>query len=156
MDKRNTVFGFLGRVFMLYGITTALLNILCLIAGSEAKGFSTMFSLGSDGISVATSGQFLLTVTFVAALRELFMTDMLIKDMRIGLRIGLMFASVFALTIVMILIFDWFPADDPVSWIMFLISSVVSCGISVTISTLAEKMENKKLEEALKQVKGGK
>lgn len=155
MEKRQTVFGFLAWVFMLYGILTALLNILCMLFGNEAKELSNMFSLGSDGIGTATSWQFLLAVTCIAAIKELFMTDILIKNMNIGVRIALMFAGAFAVTVTLILVFGWFPADNALCWILFVISSAVSCGISVAVSTLAEKAENKKLEEALKQIKGG-
>lgn len=155
MEERQTVFGFLKRVFMMYGIMTMLLNVLCMLFGGEAKGISCIFSLGSEGISTATSRQFFLAVAFMAALRELFMTDILIKNMNIGVRIALMFASVFAVMVSMILIFGWFPAYDLFSWVLFVISSAVSCGVSVTISLLAERAENRKLAEALKQIKGG-
>ncbi|MBP3858091.1 MAG: hypothetical protein IK990_21005, partial [Ruminiclostridium sp.] len=62
MDKRFTVFEFLAQVFMIYGITTGLLNIFCMLFGNEAVGYSTIFSLATTGVSVATSLQFLLAV----------------------------------------------------------------------------------------------
>ena len=153
MDKRFTVFGFLAQVFMIYGITTALLNIFCLLFGNEAADYSTIFSLAGAGLSVATSMQFLLAITIVIVLRLIFMTDMLIKKMPLGARIAALFASGFAVIIGFVILFGWFPIDDPLAWIMFLISFPVSCTASVLISTAAQRSENRRLEEALKRIK---
>jgi len=153
MDKRFTVFGFLAQVFMIYGITTGLLNIFCMLFGSVAEGYSTLFSLAGAGVSVATSLQFLLTVTVIMILRLVFMSDMLIKNMPLGARIAAMFVSVFAVTIVCVFLFGWFPVNDLPAWVMFIVCFAVSCAVSVIISTAAERQENRKLDEALKRIK---
>ena len=153
MDKRFTIFGFLGQVFMIYGITTGLLNIFCMLFGNIAADYSSMFSLAGSGISVATSLQFLAAVTIVIVLRSIFMTDLLIKNMPLAARITTMFASVFAVILIFVFIFGWFPANDPIAWIMFVVCFIVSCSVSVAISTAAERQENKKLDEALKKIK---
>lgn len=153
MDKRFTVFGFLAQVFMIYGITTGLLNIFCMLFGNEAAVYSTIFSLANTGVSVATSLQFLLAVTIVIILRVVFMTDMLIKSMPLGARIAAMFVSVFAVIVTFVFVFGWFPATDPLAWIMFIVCFAVSCAVSVIISTAAERQENRRLDEALKRVK---
>lgn len=153
MDKRFTVFGFLSQVFMIYGITTGLLNVFCILFGNEAAGYSTIFSLAGAGVGIATSFQFLAAVTLVIILRVVFMTDMLIRGMPLPARIAAMFVSVFAVIVTFVFIFGWFPADDPLAWIMFIVCFAVSCGVSVTVSTIAEKQENRRLDEALKRVK---
>ena len=153
MDKKFTIFGFLAQVFMIYGITTGLLNLFCLLFGSEAEGYSTIFSLAGAGVGVATSLQFLIAVTIVIMLRVVFMTDILIKNMSLGARIAAMFVSVFAVIIAFVFLFGWFPADDPLAWIMFIVCFAVSCTVSVIISTAAERQENRRLDEALKRVK---
>lgn len=153
MDKRFTVFEFLAQVFMIYGITTGLLNIFCMLFGNEAVGYSTIFSLATTGVSVATSLQFLLAVTIVIILRVVFMTDMLIKKMPLGARIAAMFVSVFAVIIVFVFLFGWFPATDLLAWLMFIVCFAVSCAVSVIISTAAERQENRRLDEALKRIK---
>ena len=153
MDKRFTVFEFLAQVFMIYGITTGLLNIFCMLFGNEAVGYSTIFSLATTGVSVATSLQFLLAVTIVIVLRVVFMTDKLIKNMSLGSRIAAMFVSVFAVIIAFVFLFGWFPATDLLAWLMFIVCFAVSCAVSVIISTIAERQENRKLDEALKRIK---
>lgn len=153
MEKNFRALKFLSQVFIIYGATTLLLNIFCIIFGEMSKGLSGIFSLGSKGVSVAASLQFLLAVTVITALRVVFMTDILIKKMPIAVRIVALFASAFAVTVAFILLFDWFPADMPLAWIMFVVCFAVSCTVSTVISVLAEKHENRRLEEALRRCK---
>lgn len=153
MDKNFSLLKYLSQVFMIYGITTGLLNIFCILFGTSAYGLSTIFSLGNAGVGVATSFQFLLAVSVIVGLRLIFTTDILIKKMPIAARIIAMFAGAFATILVFIFAFDWFPADMPIAWIMFIVCFAISCGASTAISVLAEKQENRRLEEALKRYK---
>lgn len=153
MDKDFSLLKFLSHVFMIYGITTGLLNIFCILFGESAHGFSTIFSFGSAGVSVATSLQFLLAVSVIVGLRSVFMTDILIKKMPLAARIIVMFAGAFGTILVFVFLFDWFPADMPMAWIMFIVCFILSCAVSTIISMLAERQENRKLEEALKRYK---
>lgn len=153
MDKSFSVLKYLSQVFTIYGITSGLLNIFCILFGKSAYGFSTIFSLGNSGVSVATSFQFLLAVSLIVGLKFIFMTDILIKKMPLAARIIVMFAGAFATMIVFIFAFGWFPADMPIAWIMFIVCFIISCAVSTLISVLAEKQENRRLEEALKRYK---
>lgn len=153
MDKNFSIFKFLSQVFMIYGITTGILNIFCILFGTSAHGLSTIFSLENAGVGVATSFQFLLAVSIIVGLRAILLTDILIKKMPLAARIITMFASAFAVIIVFIFLFDWFPANYPMAWIMFIVCFVISCIVSTLLSVLAEKQENRRLEEALKRYK---
>ena len=153
MDKKFSILEFCSQVFTIYGITIVLLNIFCILFGASAQELSTIFSMGSHGLGVATSFQFLLAVLAITVLRFIFMTDILIIKMPTAARIAAMFAGTFAIILVFIIAFDWFPADLPMAWIMFLICFVVCCTVGTMISLIAEKQENRKLEEALKRYK---
>ncbi len=153
MDKKFSILEFCSQVFTIYGITIVLLNIFCILFGASAQELSTIFSMGSHGLGVATSFQFLLAVLAITVLRFIFMTDILIVKMPTAARIAAMFAGTFAIILVFIIAFDWFPADLPMAWIMFLICFVVCCTAGTVISLIAEKQENRKLEEALKRYK---
>ncbi|MCI9410078.1 MAG: hypothetical protein HFJ89_09730 [Oscillospiraceae bacterium] len=153
MDKNFSVLKFLSQVFMIYGITTGLLNIFCILFGRSAYDFSTIFSLGNTGVGIATSFQFLLAVFLIVGLKFIFMTDILIKKIPLAARIIIMFTGAFATILVFIFAFGWVPANMPIAWIMFIICFVLSCAVSTVISVLAEKQENRRLEEALKRYK---
>ena len=41
----------------------------------------------------------------------------------------------------------------PLAWVIFIVCFIISCTVSTFISVLAEKQENRRLEEALKRYK---
>ncbi|MDE6133520.1 MAG: DUF3021 family protein [Oscillospiraceae bacterium] len=153
MDKKFSVLKFLSKVFIIYGVTTLLLNILCALFGTAAYGLSTIFSFGNAGVGIETSMQFLFAVLIICALKYIFMTDILIKKMPLAARIITMFAGTFGVILIFIFMFGWFPADMPIAWIMFIICFIICCTVSTLLSVLAEKQENRRLEEALKRYK---
>lgn len=153
MDKNFSVLKFFSQIFTIYGITTVLLNIFCVMFGESAYEFSTIFSLKSAGVGVAASFQFLLALSIITALRFVFMTDILIKKMPFIARIIALFSGVFATIITFVFTFKWFPSDMPIAWIMFIVCFIISCTVSTIISVIAEKQENRKLDEALKRYK---
>lgn len=155
MEKKKGILGFLSQIFMLFGIIVLLMSVFAVMFGDDAKEISTIFSLGNKGLSFETLIQFLSAIAIICILRFVFMTDTLIRKMPVSLRIILMFISVVAVIIGFVFAFGWFPVTDISAWIMFCVCFVLSCGISTFISVLAEKQENKKLEEALKRFKEG-
>ena len=153
MNKRETVFGILAQIFTTYGLTNIILNIFCMMFGRNAEGYSSMFSLAGEGISTATCFQFLLAAVLVILIRTVFMTDILIKKMPAAARIAAMISCVFAVIMIFVFIFGWFPTDLPIAWIMFVICFAVSCLTSIFVTSLAERQENRRLDEALKRIK---
>lgn len=153
MDKKPTIFDYLSQVFMIFGITILLLNIFCLIFGEIAREFSAIFVLGSEGLSVETMLQFLLAIAITITFRFIFMTDLIIKKMPLLARIIVLFSASFLNIMVFIIVCGWFPVNNLLAWIMFLISFAVSCTASTLISILWEKTENKRLAEALDKLK---
>lgn len=155
MDNKPTILDYLSQVFMIFGITVLLLNIFCLMFGESAKEFSTIFTLGNLGLSVKTMLQFLLAIAITIVFRFAFMTDALIKKMSLAVRIIAMFTAAFLNIVVFIILCGWFPMNNPIAWVMFLISFAVSCTVSTVVSLYNERAENRKLEEALKKFKEG-
>lgn len=153
MDKKTTIFDYLSQVFMIFGITILLLNIFCLIFGETAREFSAIFAMGSAGLSIETMLQFLLAIAITITLRFIFMTDMIIKKMPLTARIIVLFAAAFLNIVAFVIVCGWFPINDLLAWIMFLISFAVSCTASTLVSILWERTENKRLEEALNKLK---
>ena len=153
MDKKPTIFDYLSQVFMIFGITILVLNIFCLIFGELAKEFSSIFALGSGGLSVETMLQFLLAIAITITFRFVFMTDLIIKKMPLLARIIVLFAAAFLNIMVFVIVCGWFPVNNLLAWIMFLISFAVSCTASTLVSILWEKTENKRLAEALEKLK---
>lgn len=152
MNKRN-VLHYLSQTFMIFGIITLLLNIFAMLFGEQAQEISAIFRLGSKGIDVSSSLQFLLAIALIVALRFIFETNFMIKKIPFITRIILLFAIALGIVIAFIFLFDWFPVNEVMPWIMFIVCFGISCGIGTIISTISEKQENRKLEEALRKFK---
>ncbi|MBQ6787956.1 MAG: hypothetical protein IJO85_09545 [Lachnospiraceae bacterium] len=153
MEKKRTIFDYLGQVLMIFGITILILNVFCVVFGENAKEISTMFAMGSDGISVSTSFQFLLVSIIVVVLRFLFFTDSIIKNMSLPVRTGSMYVAIISVILVMNWVFGWFPADMWQAWLGFVLSFIV-CSVVSTITVLVkDKLENEKMQDALKKYK---
>lgn len=152
--KKESVFSFFTKVFMTYGLTIFIINIMCLVVGEGAREYSTMFSLGSQGLSVATQMRFLALCFIITLLRFVFFTDAVIKNWHTPARVAAMFAALIAVMVAFIIIFRWFPVDDALAWLLFLVCFAVSTALSTVISLAKEKSENRKLEEALMRIKG--
>lgn len=155
MKQKNTIFDFVGQIFMIFGFTVICLNVFCLWFGESAKEFSTIFELGSKGLSSATMFQFLLETVFIVILREIFFTYKWIKKASIGVRTASMFSSVIVTIILLVYLFGWFPVDMWQPWVCFILSFGISAGVSTRVSVLKERAENKKMEEALQRLKEG-
>lgn len=153
MDQKLSIFDYLAQVFMIFGITTVLLNLFCLLFGESAREVSAIFSLGSEGVGVLTSFQFLLAIGLITILRVLFMTDHLVKKMSLTVRVIFLFTGAFIIILTFIVVCRWIPADVPAAWVLFIVCFAVSCTVSTLISMLHEKQENKKLAEALQKMK---
>lgn len=153
MDEKKTIFDYLGQIITIFGFAMLVIHLFCLFFGDSAKDFSSIFALGSRGISTETAFQFFLISVLITGLRLLFFTDLLIKKMSVWLRTVCMLGSGVLLTAAFILAFHWFPADMWQAWAMFFVCFGISFLGSCFITTLREKLENRRMEEALRRLK---
>lgn len=153
-NKRETVFDWLGQIFLVFGIEMMCMVVFCTAFGERAKSYSTMFELGKDGVSISIMLQYFLMAVIIITLKFLFFTDMVIKKMSVTLRTILMFTSVVIALVAFVIIFGWFPANDWEAWAMCAACFIISAGLSTFISALREKSETKKMQEALERIKG--
>lgn len=153
METKKTIFDYIGQVFLIFGITILVLNVFCILFGDSAKNFSTMFALGSAGLRVQTMLQFFGVAVCIVFLRFLFFTDVIIKKMPIVVRAVSMVTAVVLVIAVFIWAFGWFPVHIWRAWVMFFFCFGVSFAISMVVTTWKERMENRKMEEALARIK---
>lgn len=152
-NKNTTLLGFLGQVFMIYGITNIVLNIFTAVFGASAEGYSSIFSLGSKGVASATCVQFLGAVALLTALNAAFSSSKAARALPSAARIALLFVCALIITIVLNLFFGWFPSDNAAAWVMFIICFAISCAASIAVSVISARQQNQKLEQALARLK---
>lgn len=155
MEEKRTIFDYLAQVLIIYGFAMLSMNIFCFVFGNSAKGFSAMFELGSQGVPTEIAFQFLLISVLIAGVRFLFFTDIFIQKMPIWLRTICMLAAVVIIIVTFIVVFHWFPTDLWQPWMMFFVCFGISFLGSYCVMILREKVENRRMDEALQRLKEG-
>ncbi len=153
MIKKNTIFDFLTHTMVIWGISVLSLCLFCFLFGESAREMSSIFELGNVGVPLKTLVQFLMLSVVITALRWIFFTDVLIKQLSTILRSIFMFSGVIISVGIAAAVFKWFPVNQLMPWIMFLLSFLICTVISIGVSMLKEKSENRKLEDALERMK---
>ncbi|MBE5895518.1 MAG: hypothetical protein E7285_07610 [Lachnospiraceae bacterium] len=153
MEKKKDIFDFASTAALIYGFTITWLIIVCVLGGEMAVGYSSIFSLGRDGLSIATLLQFLLVSVLISLWKYLFFTDLIIKSATMVVRTFGMFSAVVLTISICVCVFGWFPVSEPLPWILFFVCFGISAAISTGLSSWKEKRENEKMEEALQKMK---
>lgn len=153
MLKKKTIFDFCANVLTIFSISVVSISLFSVFFGENAKEVSTIFSLGNKGIPINTLKEFFMLSIFIASMKWIFFTDILIKNLSLVLRSTFMFGLVIIFVSIFATFFKWFPVSNPLSWIMFFICFFAFAFVSTIISILKEKLENKKMEEALEKLK---
>lgn len=153
MEEKKTIFDYIGQVFLIFGITIGILNIFCFLFGDNAKEISALFSLGSQGLSTLTTVQFFLVSVCIVIAKFIFFTDTCIKKMSIVMRTVCMVSTVLIVIALFIRVCGWFPVNMWQPWLMFFLCFGISFGISMVVTIVKERLENRKMEEALDRLK---
>jgi hypothetical protein len=151
MEDRKTVFEYIAQLFTTFGIMVLIFIVINIIIGNEARDLSTLFSMGSAGLSSATLLELLLLAVIITIAQNIFLSDILIKSMALIVRNILFFVTIMIAITVFVIIFGWFPIYNAAAWIGFIVSFAVCTAISACVMRLEEKAENKKMQEALKK-----
>lgn len=153
MDKSKTFFDYIAEAFMTFGITVAAFLLFSVFFGNIANEVSSLFALGTAGLSLASLAQLFFLSVMIVLLRFVFLTESIIHDKGIVFRTVALVSCILLLIILFVILFDWFPADMPIAWVCFGISFAVCFVLSFLLSSCKEKLENKKMAEALERIK---
>ena len=153
MEEKKTILDYLAQVMIVFGFAMLTLNIFCLVFGNSAKDFSTLFSLGDQGIPVQVVLQFLCVSVLITGVRFVFFTDVIIQKMPIWLRTICMLFLIVTIITAFIVIFHWFPVNMWRPWAMFFVCFGLSFLGSCFVVMVKEKVENRRMEEALQRLK---
>lgn len=153
MDEKKTIFDYIKQLFTTYGIMVVIFIVTNLLVGNEARVLSTLFALGSVGLSTVTLLQLFLLALIITIAQNIFLSDILIKNMALIVRNILFFVTVMVASTLFIILFSWFPIGDPRAWIGFIVCFAICTAVSAGIMRLEENAENKKMQEALNKFK---
>ena len=153
MEEKKNIFDYIRQLFAIYGVMVLIFVAFNLIVGDEAKSISTLFTLGSQGLLSSTLLQLLLMALIITAAQNIFLTDILIKNLALIVRNILFFVTIMIAITAFVIIFGWFPIDNAAAWIGFIISFAVCTGVSALLMRLEENAESKKMQDALNRLK---
>ena len=153
MEEKKTILDYLAQMMIVFGFAMLTLNIFCLVFGDSAKDFSTLFSLGDQGIPVEVVLQFVCVSALITGARFVFFTDVIIQRMPIWLRTICMLLLIVTIITAFIVIFHWFPVNMWQPWVMFFVCFGLSFLGSCFVVMVKEKVENRRMEEALQRLK---
>ena len=153
MEDRKNIFDYIKQLFTSFGIVVLLFIIINLIIGDEAGSVSSLFAIGSTGLSTATLLQLLFLVLIITVAQNIFLSDLVIKNMSLVVRNILFFATIMVAITVFAVIFGWFPLNNIAAWIGFIVSFAVCTVISSVLMRIEENAENKKMQDALNRLK---
>lgn len=153
MEEKKTIFDYIRQLFSIFGIIVILHVVLDLLVGDKACEVSTLFSLGSAGLSNHTLIQLFFLALICTLAQNIFLTDTLIKNMPLPVRNILFFATMLISSIIFIILFGWFPVGQFITWLAFILCFCFCTVFSVVISRFEERAEDRKMQEALNKLK---
>ncbi len=152
-SKRNNIFSFLTETFVLFAVDILLLMLLAIFFGEGAKTISPIYRLGSQGLAIPTMLQFFLAAATVAALRALFYSDKIIKNMKAIWKATLLVISIFIIHVIYIIVFRWFSFDNYYAWLLFLVFFLGGFVAGLLFMVIKTKLENRQYDKLLSQYK---
>ncbi len=155
-EENRTVFDHIARLFTTFGVMVVIFILFAVCIGQSTREYSTLFELGNGGLTIRTLLQLLALAVIVTVSQTVFMTDLLIKNMKIMARNVIFISSIFLTIVAFVFAFGWFPVDDIRAWIGFILSFSVSMTLSLLITRFVEKTENRKMQDALERYNRGK
>ena len=118
-----------------------------------AQDISNMFVSGETGFPYVVILQISGFSLVVAAFSVVLISGRFIKGMRLWLRIFLLFLSALLTFSFFAVVFKWFPAEDPLAWLGFVLCTVVCFVLSLCLSLLKFRLEGRKYDKLLANYK---
>lgn len=153
MEQRRTIFDYIAQVFCIFGFTMVIMMSFAITFGESGKDYSMLLALGKRGVSSAVMFEFLALSVINVFLRYLFMTDRFIKEMSFLKRTICTVISILITIIAFIVLFGWFPTDMWQPWALFVGSFILCFTIGTFVTSVRNKMENKKLADGLARMR---
>ena len=151
MEDNKTIFNYIGQVFTTFGIMILIFVALAAVVGEKVEGFGSLFELGEKGLALGTILQLLALSVIITVCQAILFTDKLIKSLSIVARNVAFYVAITVVIAAFVVIFNWFPINDFLAWIGFIISFAICSAIGVFISRMKEKAEDRKMNKALEK-----
>ena len=142
-----------ATIFTFSVLAMIIAGMLIAAYAPDAKVKSTIYTLGGAGLTFSTLLQITGFSFILAVFVILIFSDRYFKKLRFLQRTFIFLpASLFTLSIFAI-IFKWFPIDEPLAWLGFVITTIFCASVSMGLTLLKLKLESKKYDRLLANYK---
>lgn len=152
-NKLLSKYGFMNQVFIIFSTGILFLTVIGGIMGDSAKQASTMFSLGSEGLSFSVILQFFAVAVLIAALKMLIYSEKYLKNMMTLWKTVIFLFSIIVIIICFVIAFGWFPVNSVEGWIGFFVSFGFCFVMSTVVMVIKTRLESRKYEELFLEYK---
>ena len=142
-----------GAIFTLTVLAISLVGFLVTRSVPGTQDISSLALFGGTGLFYSVILQIAGFSLVLAAFTVLLITDRFITKMRFFPRILFLFFSAFITFSIFAVIFMWFPVNDPLTWLGFLLSTVICFALSIGLTLLKFKLEGRKYDRLLANYK---
>lgn len=153
VERKKDFFDYAGQALMIFGLMVAFISMCSYFAGDEGKVHSTLFSLGSEGMSMVSLAQIFALAVLTTLIRWFFTSDRISARLSATARTVGMIVGCVAVIIVFVVAFDWFPFANPLAWISFILSFGICFTVSILVTLSKQKKENEAMAKALEKLK---
>lgn len=151
--EKTTLTQFLTSILVIFSVVILFLSVIGPLLGEKAQGTSSLFVLGSQGLSYISVYQALGMSLFVNIVQMFFMSDLFFKKAMLLWRTVAMFASVFIGCGVLSILFGWFPPSKLIAWVLYLLCFVVMAGASSLLMIIKTRREDARVSRKLEEYK---
>lgn len=149
-ESRN-IFKFLSGVLCAFALSMIIMITLVLLVGEDAKAYSSIFQLGSQGIALSTLLQFLLAAGINTVIGWIFAAESVFPRVSAVGKQLLIIGSNGIIVMLFVYIFEWFPIDMWQAWVGFVVCFCVCTAAAILVMFLKTRIENKWFEESLRK-----
>ena len=147
----KTIHKIINETLTTFGILIAVFAILTFFVGEEAAGVSSLFESGNLAVPVKSIFQLLILSFLTTIIKNIMYSNYMIKKIPSIFRHIILFILCFIVLVIMILACRWFPSDIKLPWFLTAVAFILSFSSSLVITTIIEKNDNQKMNDALKR-----
>ena len=149
--EKSSPISFANHTMVNFGVCIIIISVIGRLLGDTAQEMGGFMSLGSAGLSYPSILQLFLFSVTVTGVIHLFYA--VVKKMMLLWQYTLIGLITFVIAVAFSFGFQWFPTDDQMAWISFLISFGVSMTGSILFMVLKIKLEDRKYGKQLSDYK---
>jgi len=142
-----------GAIFTLSILAISFVGLLVVRYAPDAQDISSLFASGGMGLSFNAVLQIAGFSLILAFLSIVVVSDRFIKKMRFLARTILLFLAALFTFSMFAIVFKWFPIEDPLAWLGFVLSTFVCFLFSLGLTLLKLKLEGRKYDRLLANYK---